>query len=30
MVARNAGVPQSRRIELRMGVNLGDIIRRER
>ena len=26
MVARNAGVPQSRRIELRMGVNLGDII----
>lgn len=26
MVARNAAVPQSRRIELRMGVNLGDII----
>ena len=26
MVARNAGVPQSLRIELRMGVNLGDII----
>ena len=26
MVARNAGVPQSRRTELRMGVNLGDII----
>ena len=26
MVARNAGVPQSRRIELRIGVNLGDVI----
>jgi adenylate cyclase len=26
MVARNAGVPQSRRIELRVGVNLGDVI----
>ena len=26
MVARNAGVSQSRRIEFRMGVNLGDVI----
>jgi class 3 adenylate cyclase len=26
MVARNVGVPQTRRIELRMGVNLGDVI----
>jgi class 3 adenylate cyclase len=26
MIARNAGVPQSRRIELRIGVNLGDVI----
>lgn len=26
MVARNTGVPQGRRIELRMGVNLGDVI----
>ena len=26
IVARNAGVPQSRRIELRIGVNLGDVI----
>src|SRR5437868_9763884 len=26
MRARNAGVPQDRRIELRMGVNLGDVI----
>ena len=26
MLARNAGVPQSRRIEFRMGVNLGDVI----
>jgi adenylate cyclase len=26
MVARNAGVPQTRRIEFRVGVNLGDVI----
>jgi class 3 adenylate cyclase len=26
MVARNAGLPQNRRIEFRMGVNLGDVI----
>jgi adenylate cyclase len=26
MVVRNAGLPQSRRIEFRMGVNLGDVI----
>ena len=26
MGARNAGVPQERRIELRMGINLGDVI----
>lgn len=26
MIVRNAGVPQGRRIELRMGVNLGDVI----
>ena len=26
MLARNSAVPQSRRIEFRMGVNLGDVI----
>ena len=26
MLARNAGLPQSRRIDLRMAVNLGDVI----
>src|ERR1700724_3839921 len=30
MAERNAGVPQNRRIEFRVGINLGDIIHDER